>query len=466
MKTKIKLLFDSGVARPPPGPITKLPQELVEEILSYFIDDIRTLLACSVTCRSWYIGAVRHLHYSLTTYDDSLAPREEKLRWPGPLKQNYELGLLPCVKRLRIRLWRRDVGFAFERLDEPNLRYFSALKNLRELGIDDLQVSSFMPNLKRCFGHLSPTLRFLSLRRPRGRSREIVYFIGLFPHLQDLKLHYGVLRNEEENIADTTLVPLCSPPLQGRLTLTFFTREQIVKDMITLFGGLRFHLFGVKCLPLLFEKCAETLETLKLYPTDPYSEVFFCEGGEMDSRWRSVAKVLSFDLSQNKTLRTFETTAESIRYAKDAAPGFLKTVLSSVIYPGMLDVVIIHRDCDFGGWTGCPICRPDPICFRHHIGPTLKYGPALECLPRQLGVFREMYDTRRFRLVFCVDIYGCVEDLGVRVLRSAVKEAEVNGQFECLACKPVITCEGRSLRTHPEDRRAGTSGDFVPASAL
>ena len=277
IKTKIKLLFDSGVARPPPGPITKLPQELVEEILSYFIDDIRTLLACSVTCRSWYIGAVRHLHYSLTTYDDSLAPREEKLRWPGPLKQNYELGLLPCVKRLRIRLWRRDVGFAFERLDEPNLRYFSALKNLRELGIDDLQVSSFMPNLKRCFGHLSPTLRFLSLRQPKGRSREIVYFIGLFPHLQDLKLHYGVLRNEEENIADATLVPLCSPPLQGRLTLVFFTRERIVKDMITLFGGLRFHqmdIFEVKCLPLLLEKCAETLETLKLYPTDPYGEFF------------------------------------------------------------------------------------------------------------------------------------------------------------------------------------------------
>ena len=151
IKTKIKLLFSSGAARPPPGPIARLPQELVEEILSYFIDNTRTLLACSVTCRSWYIGAIRHLHHwaahSLTTYDDSLVLREEKLRWPGPLKKKYELGLLPCVKRLRIRLWRRDVAFAFERLDEHNLRYFSTLKNLRELGIDDLQVSSFMPTI-------------------------------------------------------------------------------------------------------------------------------------------------------------------------------------------------------------------------------------------------------------------------------------------------------------------------------
>ena len=51
-----------------------------------------------------------------------------------------------------------------------------------------------------------------------------------------------------------------------------------MKDVITLFGGLRFHemdLFGVKCLPLLLKECAETLETLRLYPTDPYGEAFF-----------------------------------------------------------------------------------------------------------------------------------------------------------------------------------------------
>jgi len=96
----------------------------------------------------------------------------------------------------------------------------------------------------------------------------------------------------------------------------------------------------------------------------------------------------------------------------------------------------------------------------------MEYGPALECFPRQLSVFCEMYSTRKFQLVFCMDIYGCVEDLGVRVLRSAVKEAEVNGKFEYLACKPMITCEGRSVRTHPQDCRAGVPGGCVPASAL
>ncbi|KAF9780999.1 hypothetical protein BJ322DRAFT_291114 [Thelephora terrestris] len=203
--------------------------------------------------------------------------------------------------------------------------------NLQELGIDDLAVSSFIPNLRQYFGHLSPTLRFLALRRPYGSSRQIVYFIGLFPNLQDLKIHYLSLRDEGETTADTTLVPLSSPPLRGRLTLALFTREQILKDMVTLFGGLRFHrmdLFGVKCLPLLLEQCAETLETLRLYPTDPY------------------AKSLCFDLSRNKSLRTLETTAQSITRAGGSAPEFLKTVLSSVASPGMLDVVITYHDCD------------------------------------------------------------------------------------------------------------------------
>jgi hypothetical protein len=260
------------------GPIPKVPLEVVEEVFSYLVEDHRTLLACSLTCRLWYLASVRHLHYSLTTDDDSLTPTDKKRWWPGPLEKIYELDLLPLVKRLRIRMRRRKARFTPDRLNNTNLRYFSALENLQELGMDDLVLRDFMPDLHKCFGHLSQTLRFLALRQPIGSSRQIVYFIGLFSNLQDLKLHYPVLRDEEEDTLDTTPDPLSSPPLRGRLTLTLFTREQIVKDMVTLFGGLRFchmDLFGVKCLPLLLEQCAGTLETLKLYPTDPYGKFLF-----------------------------------------------------------------------------------------------------------------------------------------------------------------------------------------------
>jgi hypothetical protein len=135
-----------------------------------------------------------------------------------------------------------------------------------------------MPNIQQYFGHLSPTLQFLALREPKGSCRQILYFIGFFPNLQDLRLHYTIPRDEQESTADATLVPLSIPPLRGRLTLTRFTREKLMEEMILLFGGLRFRqmdLFRVKCVRLLLDACADTLETLKLYPTDAWRKNFF-----------------------------------------------------------------------------------------------------------------------------------------------------------------------------------------------
>jgi hypothetical protein len=132
-----------------------------------------------------------------------------------------------------------------------------------------------MPNIQQCFGHFAPTLRFLALMEPAGSPRQILYFIGLFPNLQDFKLLYILPATGQESAADAELVPCSVPPLRGRLTLACLGGERLMKDMITFFGGLRFHsmdLFRVKCIRLLLDACAETLETLRLYPTDPYGE--------------------------------------------------------------------------------------------------------------------------------------------------------------------------------------------------
>ena len=257
------------------APIARLPQELVGAIFSYFIYDTRILLACSMTCYSWYIVASPHLHHSLTTDDLTTSWGDRRFRWPNPLKKSYDLGLLPLVKRFRIRLDCRYDGVVFApgRLRGHTLRHFSALTNLQELGIDYLQLSSFMPNIHQCFGHFAPTLRFLALVNPEGSPRQILYFIGLFPNLQDFKLLYSL--QGWDSAANADLVPLSVPPLRGRLTLARLEGERLMEDMITFLGGLRFHsmdLFWVKCVRLLLDACAETLETLRLYPTDPYGE--------------------------------------------------------------------------------------------------------------------------------------------------------------------------------------------------
>jgi len=281
-KAKIVCLLFQGTSEAStarPSPIAKLPQELVESIISYLVYDKSSLLACSMTCYSWYIASVSPLHYSLATDDKPPAFRGAKGHpWPGPLRKSYELGLLPLVKRFQIRLQGSDrSAFTSDQLNSRTLRYFTALTNLQELGIDYLQIPSFMPNIQRYFGHFSPTLRLLALGEPSGSCRQILYFISLFPNLQDLKLQYRFPSDEQESPVDTTLVPLSTPPLRGRLILTCFTRENLVKEMIAFFGGLRFRnmdLFRVKCARLLLDACADTLETLRVYPTDPYGEEF------------------------------------------------------------------------------------------------------------------------------------------------------------------------------------------------
>lgn len=257
----------SETLTPRPTQPMSLPQELVEIIASYLIYNTPALFACSLTCYSWYIAVVPHLHHSLTI--NSEHPRYDvKRMWPQTLQECYKLGLLPLVKRFRIRLGFRGVKFTPEHFDGHTLRYFSALTNLQELGIDNLQVPAFMPDLHRYFGHLAPRLRFLALATPVGSCRQILYFIGLFPNLQDFKLNSPIRAKEEEN----TPFPLSTPPLGGRLTLYSFRWEDLVRDMATHFGGLHFRymdLFKVKCTRLLLHMCAETLDTLRLYPTDP-----------------------------------------------------------------------------------------------------------------------------------------------------------------------------------------------------
>ena len=62
--------------------------------------------------------------------------------------------------------------------------------------------------------------------------------------------------------------------------MTGFTRVELLKDMIDLFGGLRFHhinLCSVDGMRFLLGTFEKTWETSLLYPTDPRGEGFSLE---------------------------------------------------------------------------------------------------------------------------------------------------------------------------------------------
>lgn len=51
-------------------------------------------------------------------------------------------------------------------------------------------------------------------REPKGSRRQIIFFIGLFQHLEDLKLLYKWVDFLEEPADDLTLVPSFVPPCE------------------------------------------------------------------------------------------------------------------------------------------------------------------------------------------------------------------------------------------------------------
>ena len=259
---------------------TRLPQEIVDMIVAYLIYDLRSLRVCSLTCYSLYIAAVPHLHHTLTVginpYVCSVyahPPRYHPSQWSNRIQHVNKLNLLPFVKKLCICgiFIHYSRGFYPEVASCSLLHKFSALSNVRELAIEHLDISNFTQRPQKLFRHFLPTVQFLALITPKGSHRQIIYFIGLFQHLEDLKLsqrYPDTKLKQEYSVDDLTLIPHFAPPLRGRLTMLFSNKMELVGDMISLFGGLRFRsmdLFRVDGMQLLLGACAETLESLRLY---------------------------------------------------------------------------------------------------------------------------------------------------------------------------------------------------------
>jgi len=195
------------------SPTPRLPLEIVEIIVANLLYETTNLLACSLTCYSWHIATIPHLHHTLiiTTYDYDLCT-DKKFVWPEPLRDMHKFGLLPLVKKFQVYGEPDCVnGFSQRLFNCRILRSFSALINVQELGIDYLNTPKFMPRVQQYFGHFSLTVRSLALRAQRAR-RQIIYFIGLFQHLEDLKLLYDLSDPHEEPVDDLTLIPPFAPP--------------------------------------------------------------------------------------------------------------------------------------------------------------------------------------------------------------------------------------------------------------
>ena len=267
------------------SPANRLPLKLVEMIIAYLLYDKRSLRACTMISRYWYIAALPHLYRTFTV---NIWSPDRKRRWPNPIMHMYKFGFLPLVEDFRVLGELRHVEeFSPELLSRCILGKLSALTNVRNLEIQNLQIPKFMPKTKRYFRNFLPTVKSLTLRDPEGSPRQIIYFIGLFEGLQDLDLFFSSPGYSDRSTDDLTLIPAHVPPLQGWLKMTRTWGEDLLKGMIYLFKGLRFrymYLYEVDRMQLLLEACAETLLLVVLNPTNPSGEQIPLKGIQASSQ--------------------------------------------------------------------------------------------------------------------------------------------------------------------------------------
>ena len=413
-------------------------------IITYLIYDTPSLLACSLICYPWHIAANPQLHRTLTI---KATPWEDrKLMWLQRFRHMDKHGLLPLVKKLQIH----EMCFVKITIIPPRRPPFGlpiryprfTVTNVQEFEMDYPDIPWLMPRVQRGFGQFLPTLRSLSLRDPKGSCRQILYFIGCFQNLEDLKLLFGP-DLQKGPVDDLTLVPRFAPPLRGRLTMTSIGRAGLLKEMVCLFGGIRFRhmdLFNVVGMQLLLGACAETLETLRLYPI----------GGQLPlkctqisaNRFAGGSTLQEFDLSKNKSLRTLEVAASSIggtlsaKSPDGAASRLLKHALSTITSPAFSEVTVVYRDYDFCG-------------VESEQYPNWPAGREEEALQHssQFEVFREMRKMRDFRLVLCADVWHRVGEHPVQVLKEAVVAEKARRGFDLCFPEPSVVWYQQESRT-------------------
>jgi len=222
-----------------------LPQELVDEILGYLLDDMSALKACSRTCKSLF-GATRpliHQRLHLVSRPAWLGcPKEPRssIRKRGPeafkrLIDSDRSGLLRYTRYLTFNMGDGSLNPKNMQKYHPHLR---SITNLHSLTLIPFRVYPFIPIFNECFGMFTGTLRHLDIRNARTTGSQLLYVISKFLLLEGLTV---VSPSEDPaHPGHQHPVPAItrSPPLRGTLALVRVDSKEFLEGLGALPGGL------------------------------------------------------------------------------------------------------------------------------------------------------------------------------------------------------------------------------------
>lgn len=241
-------------SRPPPPTAestsgwNRLPPELTDDILGYLSDDLPTLKACSLTCKSM-LGSARPLIRNWLF----LASAGDRRSSAGSLKSLLKRskgrcdlferlattdrqGLLQYTQHLVIRMGCLPHT---PRPLQPYIPYLRSVENLQTLTIDALDIPEFMPTFNKCFGKFANSLRGLDIGHTWDSERQLLRFISKFPSLEDLSIRSRYTVRSYPGTPPP--MPRTSPPFRGhlRLSLVMGSRD-LCEALAKLPGGLNF----------------------------------------------------------------------------------------------------------------------------------------------------------------------------------------------------------------------------------
>ena len=257
-----------------------LPQELVDHIMEMLYNDIRTLKACSLTCKTMFASTRHLIHQTLyltPRNNQSVLTPEEKSRYEGRDRLEVELRFLSYVGELEFLRYTQLVhirGFHpfTPRILLPHLHHFQSLDRVHTLTIDHYNIDPWDAHYKSCFIHFYPTLTSLTLRRPFGHYRLVLQFALQFQTLENLCLEWPGSDQLPHGVTIPDIVDQF-PPLRGHLRLvglggavrwpTDFVRE--------LGNGINFRSVEIEESSAgytqdVLNACAGTIEYLTLVP--------------------------------------------------------------------------------------------------------------------------------------------------------------------------------------------------------